>query len=188
MVDIHRCCTGLALGAILIGWVGPGAHANPPDRRAAPPPPNFSLGSLRVPIVSSPMRIERARPPGPSDGLVEPTVGYGDDWLPQPGASPTEQAELLLTRLLRLARSLLAPLLREFGFETGPPEAEQPTPTPPNAAQIALYENEEVRKFMRMFLDSHRRAFSLGLARAGQYIPMIQTILREEGVPADLAR
>ncbi len=187
LVDIHRCWTGLALGAILIGWVGSGAHANPPDRRASPPPPNFSLGSLRVPIASSPMPIARVGPHGSSGGLVELSTGYGEHWLPEPGASPTEQAELLLTRLLRLARSLLAPLLQELGFETRPPELEEPAPPPPSAAQIALYENDEVRKFMRMFLDSHRQAFSRGLARAGQYIPMMQTILREEGVPADLA-
>ena len=55
------------------------------------------------------------------------------------------------------------------------------------SANLALYENTQVQKFMRLFLESHREAFMRGLERAGQYIPMIQEIFQREGLPADLA-
>jgi membrane-bound lytic murein transglycosylase D len=54
-------------------------------------------------------------------------------------------------------------------------------------SRIALYENAQVQKFMRLFLESHREEFLRGLTRAGQFIPMIQEIFREEGLPEELA-
>jgi membrane-bound lytic murein transglycosylase D len=53
--------------------------------------------------------------------------------------------------------------------------------------QIALYENKQVGKFIRLYLESHREAFLRGLTRAGQYIPMIQELFRSEGLPGELA-
>ena len=53
--------------------------------------------------------------------------------------------------------------------------------------QISLYENKQVGKFIRVYLESHREAFLRGLTRAGQYIPMIQELFRSTGLPEELA-
>ncbi|MCH8844375.1 MAG: transglycosylase SLT domain-containing protein [SAR324 cluster bacterium] len=53
--------------------------------------------------------------------------------------------------------------------------------------EIALYQNATVRKFKRFYLETRRAAFERGLDRAHEFIPMIQSIFREEGLPVDLA-
>jgi membrane-bound lytic murein transglycosylase D len=57
----------------------------------------------------------------------------------------------------------------------------------PDERSLSLYENKQVEKFIRVYLESHREAFLRGLARAGQYIPMIQDLFQAEGLPPDLA-
>jgi len=67
------------------------------------------------------------------------------------------------------------------------PREEAGSPVGPADRQFALYENKQVAKFIRVYLETHREAFMRGLARAGQYIPMIQEMFRAKGLPPDLA-
>ncbi len=51
---------------------------------------------------------------------------------------------------------------------------------------IPLVENNRVRYFVNFFSGRLRGFFERALARSGRYVPMMTTILREEGLPEDL--
>jgi membrane-bound lytic murein transglycosylase D len=51
---------------------------------------------------------------------------------------------------------------------------------------ISVVENDRVRYFMDLFCRRQRDFFERALARSGKYIPMMATILQEEGLPEDL--
>lgn len=51
---------------------------------------------------------------------------------------------------------------------------------------IPVVENDRVRYFVDYFRGKKRDFFETALARSGRYIPMMATILRQEGLPEDL--
>ena len=51
---------------------------------------------------------------------------------------------------------------------------------------IPVVENDRVRYFVEYFCGKKKGFFETALARSGRYIPMMATILREEGLPEDL--
>ena len=51
---------------------------------------------------------------------------------------------------------------------------------------IPVVENDRVRYFVSLFSGRLRQFFERALARSGKYIPMMATILQEEGLPEDL--
>ncbi len=51
---------------------------------------------------------------------------------------------------------------------------------------IPVVENDRVRYFVDYFRGKKRDFFETALARSGKYIPMMATILRQEGLPEDL--
>lgn len=51
---------------------------------------------------------------------------------------------------------------------------------------LPTVENNRVRYFLNFFRGRKRNFFELALGRSGKYIPMMATILQEEGLPEDL--
>lgn len=51
---------------------------------------------------------------------------------------------------------------------------------------IPVVENDRVRYFVDYFCEKKRGFFETALARSGRYIPLMATILQEEGLPEDL--
>lgn len=51
---------------------------------------------------------------------------------------------------------------------------------------LELVENERVKFFIKLFSGRWRGFFTRALTRSGRYVPMMTTILEEEGLPTDL--
>ena len=51
---------------------------------------------------------------------------------------------------------------------------------------IPIVINDQVERFVEYFQTTHRKAFALWLQRSGRYIPMMQDVLRANGLPEDL--
>ena len=51
---------------------------------------------------------------------------------------------------------------------------------------LAVLENQRVRHFLNGFSGGQRNFFERALARSGRYVPLMASILREEGLPEDL--
>jgi membrane-bound lytic murein transglycosylase D len=56
-----------------------------------------------------------------------------------------------------------------------------------NAPELPIEVNEKVLSYVELFQGNLREFMQAGLDRGQRYLPMIQTIFREEGVPVDLA-
>ncbi|MGK5095232.1 LysM peptidoglycan-binding domain-containing protein [Deltaproteobacteria bacterium TL4] len=52
---------------------------------------------------------------------------------------------------------------------------------------IPIVMNKRVEQLMDLYLNKRRKVLELGLRRSGQYLPMMQSILKEKGLPLDLA-
>jgi membrane-bound lytic murein transglycosylase D len=69
-------------------------------------------------------------------------------------------------------------------------EFDQAMEQPPERRKIEfsmpVVENDRVRYFVSFFSGRKKDFFERALARSGRYIPMMATILREEGLPEDL--
>lgn len=64
---------------------------------------------------------------------------------------------------------------------------EQPAPSRRLEFSKAVVENPKVRYFVNYFSRSGKNEFEKILARGGKYLPMISAVLREEGLPDELA-
>jgi|GEM_PF-1126280 len=52
---------------------------------------------------------------------------------------------------------------------------------------LDVYENEKVRQLLRVYQEGARLEVERGLARSGEYLPMIRRIFAEEGLPVELS-
>ena len=60
------------------------------------------------------------------------------------------------------------------------------TPAPPTF-DVPVVVNEDVERFIKYFQNPGRQFFTKWLERSGKYLPMIKDILKENGLPEDLA-
>lgn len=88
-----------------------------------------------------------------------------------PGDSPQRAVDPALSREIE-------GFLREGGILVGVPGAV--------GAEIPIILNQPVQTYLRTFSRDRNGTFATYLARSGRYLPMMQKILREEGLPVDL--
>ncbi len=109
----------------------------------------------------------------------------------------------LLAALVGRAREFMAPRncaakdgtakdgTAKGGAETEPVPEQETAPAAGRPAEpgrpIRIYENKEVREYLRLFQDEYRNVFERGLRRSGKYLPMIHAIFAEAGLPPELA-
>ena len=69
-----------------------------------------------------------------------------------------------------------------------PPEDEGVTVAPTEITfDFPVVENDKVRYFLNYYTGPGKKTFTLWLQRSGRYLPMMQRIFAEEGLPQDLA-
>lgn len=73
----------------------------------------------------------------------------------------------------------------------GPSSAEVKTtfaaPVEPSEAHIHIPSHTRIDFYLKRFTGSQRKSFERRLARSGRYMPMLERVLKEEGLPAELA-
>ena len=77
----------------------------------------------------------------------------------------------------------------QLAVEPPPVVIEEPVSIPklPYWGDFPLSEHPRVDKLYKLYTGNARKTFARWLQRAGRYIPMIQQVFEEEGVPHDLA-
>jgi membrane-bound lytic murein transglycosylase D len=65
-------------------------------------------------------------------------------------------------------------------------DTRQPAYRPTSSFNIPIVVNKEVEQFIRYFQTRHRRYFARWLGRSSMYIPLMEEILTEHGLPTDL--
>jgi membrane-bound lytic murein transglycosylase D len=81
--------------------------------------------------------------------------------------------------------------LAELGEEAGSTEGSEEE-SPPEVAEAVVYDipvvmNSSVQRILDYYTGPRHKVIARGLERSGAYVPFIQEILKEEGLPADLA-
>ena len=149
--------------------------------------PDFrnSISHTNSSTVATPWALPR------SDELLPPTMSFQRPSFQDPGAPAALPSHRpgMMTYVKDLARGLFEDsrkILMSLGVGIGARDPRADFLTIPGK-EIVLYQNATVRKFKRFYLGTRRKAFERGLDRAHEYIPMIQSIFREEGLPLDLA-
>jgi membrane-bound lytic murein transglycosylase D len=72
------------------------------------------------------------------------------------------------------------------GVGEDPPEDEGVTVPTEISFDFPVVENEKVHYYIDYFTGRARNTFALWLARSGRYLPLMQSIFEEEGLPLDL--
>ncbi len=80
----------------------------------------------------------------------------------------------------------LADNLLLSGIDEEPPDDEGVTRPTEVSFDFPVVENEKVQYYIDFFTGRARQTFALWLARSGRYLPLMQSIFEEEGLPLDL--
>jgi membrane-bound lytic murein transglycosylase D len=110
-------------------------------------------------------------------------------------AAPSEEEDPLLLTAAELLRQEVDLLLEETEVHTSVEplsgelavEGDSTGPGADSGRAMLIEHNAKVQHYVRLFTGSRRRSFEASLRRSGRYLPMIEEILAEEGVPAELA-
>lgn len=133
-------------------------------------------------------------PSAPQQSRLEPAVEEEKTFTAQESAVPVEQSAVTLVEELQTEAVVPEPVENkttslQLAIEPPPVVIEEPIDIPklPYWGDFPLSEHPRVDKLYRLYTGNARKTFGLWLQRAGRYIPMIQLVFEEEGVPQDLA-
>lgn len=135
-------------------------------------------------------------PPFETQSVAEPDVagfgekGSGEIVLP-PGSDETREPEVSLQTVRQdepLDPQTLADNRVLQGEDQSPPVAAGPAVNPQEPVfDFPVVENDKVRYFVDYYTGRARNTFRIWLERSARYLPMMQEIFAEAGLPRDLA-
>jgi membrane-bound lytic murein transglycosylase D len=162
--------TCLLSGLVLAGCFSTTPLATPPDSVTEAPPVPYQ-DNVDAPIVPASENEEQRANDLLAASLLEPSVD--ESLLDQ--EEPLDAETLADNKLLQ-------------GVDQAPPE----DPGLSVAHQEPVYdfpivENEKVRYYVDYYTGRARKTFKIWLERSGRYLPMMQEIFAEAGLPKDLA-
>lgn len=105
------------------------------------------------------------------------------------GTEPATAPQVLVADVVSPVPAELSQSLMALALEPPVPAIEEPQVAPklPYRGDFPLASHPRVEKLHKLYTGNARRTFARWLQRAGRYIPMIQQVFADEGVPLDLA-